>query len=373
MKPTSIISLIIAVLITIVGLVTCFIAQNMAKASGEQLFADRTNGYTTITRTFETEKLERIAINFSTGRVNIYGNCDDRNAEHYSENCKFEIINFGENDFAFNTTGSKVEFNETLALDRFKFWENNFSFNGMRYILNLEQLKALLRKDDEEETEKREKQINVYLTREVTAALAAEAEEAGTAGGEEEAPVWKLNQIMITATGAAGCDITIQNININADYTIKANRVGLDIKDVTTNSAIKAVEGTDGTESRAKSADVFVENSILGKLSVNADELSFRSAGLAFQNSTEFEQSLELNADTGKEIRIGLMYSVTDLNCEIRTTGRILVDNEDRSNPYTHVAGSGNLSVTVKVGDADVTLQADGSSGGGLTGSEGGN
>jgi len=368
-KPTSIISLIIAVLITIVGLVTCFIAQNMAKASGEQLFADRTNGYTTITRTFDTEKLERIAITFSTGRVNIYGNCDDRNAEHYSENCKFEIINFGENDFAFNTTDRKVEFNETLALDRFKFWENNFSFNGMRYILNLEQLKSLLKKD-EEETEKREKQINVYLTREVTAALAAEAEEAEAAGGGEEAPVWNLNQILITATGSAGCDVTIQNININADYTIKANRVGLDVKDVTTNSAVKAVEGTDGTESRAKSADVFVENSIIGFLSVDADEITFRSNGLAFQNSTEFENSLKLNADTGSDIRIGLIHSIVDLNCDIRTTGRILVDNEDRSNPYTHVAGSGNPTVTVKVGDADVTLQADGSSGG-FTGTEG--
>ena len=48
MKPTSIISLIIAVLLTIVGLVTCFIAQNMAESSGEQLFADRSDGNATI-------------------------------------------------------------------------------------------------------------------------------------------------------------------------------------------------------------------------------------------------------------------------------------------------------------------------------------
>ncbi len=357
MKPTSIISLIIAVLLTIVGLVTCFIAQNMAKASGEQLFADRSDGNATITESFDSKNLERISIVFSSGRVSIYGNCDDRNSDHYSDSCKLEIINFGENDYVFKNTNSKAEFNETLALDRFKFWENGFSFKGMRYILNLEQIKALFSKD-KEETEEREKQINVYLTREATAALTEETSEEEGA----ETPAWKLNQISIKATGAAGCDVTIQNININTDYTIVANRVGLDVKDVTTNSAIKASEGIGGTETRARSADVFVENSILGYLSVDADELSFRSSGLAFQNSTEFADSLKLNSDTGGEIRIGLNQPIADLNCEIRSTGRILVDNEDRSNPFTHVAGSGNPTVTVKVGDADVTVLADASS-----------
>ena len=370
MKPTSIISLIIAVLLTIIGLVTCFIAQNMAESSGEQLFADRSDGNATITETFDPKNLERISIVFSSGRVNIYGNCDDRNTDHYSEVCKLEVINFGENDYVFKNTGSKAEFNETLALDRFKFWENGFSFKGMRYILNLEQLKAFFSKD-EEETAEREKQINIYLTREVTAALAAENTDGSESDAEQAAPAWKLNQIQIKTTGSAGCDVTIQNINNNTDYTIIANRVGLDIKDVTTNSAVKAIEGTGGTETRAKKADVFVENSILGYLSVDADEISFRSNGLAFRNFTDFESNLKLNADTGSDLRIGLVHSIVDLNCEIRSTGRILVDNEDRSNPYTHVAGSGNPTVTVKVGDADVTLTADASSGG-FFGTDGG-
>ena len=371
MKPTSITSLIIAVLLTIVGLVTCFIAQNMAKSSGEQLFADRSDGNATITEVFDPKNLEKISVVFSSGRVNIYGNCDDRNTDHYSDVCKLEIINFGENDYVFKNTNSKAEFNETLALDRFKFWENGFSFKGMRYILNLEQLKSLLHRE-KEETEEREKQINIYLTRAVTSALAAESED-GTEQTAEDA-VWKLNQIQIKATGAAGCDVTIQNININADYTIIANRVGLEVKDVTTNSAVKASEGTGGTETRPKSADVVVENSILGYLSIDADELNFRSSGLAFQMSTEFTDSLKLNSDTGEEIRIGLIHSVADLNCEIRSTGRILVDNEDRSNPFTHVAGSGNPTVTVKCGDADVTLLTDTSSSTGFFGADvGGN
>ena len=40
MRPQSIVSLIVAVLLVIVGLVTCMIAQNMAQANGEYLFSE---------------------------------------------------------------------------------------------------------------------------------------------------------------------------------------------------------------------------------------------------------------------------------------------------------------------------------------------
>ena len=40
MKPTSIISLIVAFLLVVTGLVTCFIAQNIASANGEFIFAE---------------------------------------------------------------------------------------------------------------------------------------------------------------------------------------------------------------------------------------------------------------------------------------------------------------------------------------------
>ena len=77
-------------------------------------------------------------------------------------------------------------------------------------------------------------------------------------------------------------------------------------------------------------------------------QLKLKAAPICWHQFTRHKDAIFRSL--GKEIRIGLMYSVTDLNCEIRTTGRILVDNEDRSNPYTHVAGSGNPTVTVKVG-----------------------
>ena len=365
MKPTSIISLIIAVLLTIVGLVTCFIAQNMAKSSGEQLFADRSDGNATITEEFDPKNLERISIVFSSGKVNIYGNCDDRSSPHFSSVCKFEVVNFGENDYVFKATGSKVEFNETLALDRLKFWENGFSFKGMRYILNLEQIRAFFNKEKEED--EKEKQINVYLTRQATAALIEETE--GEAEEAAEEVVWKLNQIQIKATGADGCDVTIQNISIDTDYNIIANRVGLTLKDISTNSAVKVIEGTGGTETCAKSADVSVENAALRYFYVKADKMTFESRGLSFhltQDAAPVEESAEstekenltLTTESG-EIRISIPYSMEILNSEIRSTGRILVDNEDRSNPYTHVAGSGNPTIKVTGGEADVTMVAE--------------
>ena len=370
MKPTSIISLIIAVLLTIIGLVTCFIAQNMARSSGEQLFADRAEGGTSITKEFDPKDLEKISITFSSGAVNIYGNCDDRGSEHYSSSCKMEIVNIPATDFSFNTTNSKLEFNEMLALDRLKFWENGFSFPGMRYILNMEQIRALFSKEKPEA--RNDKQINLYLTREAVKALEEEAEAADTAEeGEAETQnktTWKLNQIQITTTDPAGCNVTIRDVQIDADYNIYAAKYGLNVRNVTTNTAIHAtsVERTANSDI-PKTGTVTIEDSSLGYLSLSAEELDFTSVGLRFLVESESTENMKLNCSGGK-IRIGMADYLAgnfNLGFGIRSTGRIFANNEDVSSPYNHDfnSGSGNplYRVSAEAGSADVKIIIDGS------------
>ncbi|MBQ4349683.1 MAG: hypothetical protein II768_00325, partial [Clostridia bacterium] len=113
MKPTSIISLIVAVLLVIVGLVTCFIAQNMAQSNGEQLFADHVDGNTSISEEINLDNLERISVVFSSGRINIYGNCDTPGADHYSDVSKIELINFKENYYTLTRSSNMLSFDET--------------------------------------------------------------------------------------------------------------------------------------------------------------------------------------------------------------------------------------------------------------------
>ncbi len=345
MKPTSIISLIIAVLLVIVGLVTCFIAQNMAGSSGEQLFADRSDGNAVMTETFDPKNLELISIVFSGGRVNIFGNCDEKGSEHYSDSCRIELINFKENYYVLKSTSSQLSFDETGNItSMLKFWENGFSFKGMRYILNLEQIKSFFRPEEEE----KDKQINIYLTKAATAALAEDAEAAETTGdGEEQPGVWKLNKILVKATGPAGCDVTIDNVHIDTDYNIVANRSTVKVRKTSTSSFINV--GSDSTEVPARRADITVEESSLGYMNLQATNLNFDSAAL------EMVGELAVTSENGV-LRFGMLTPIMNLNTEVRSTGRILVDNEDRSNPYTHVAGSGYPILTVKCGASDVTL-----------------
>ena len=276
MKPTSIISLIVAVLLVIVGLVTCFIAQNMAQSNGEQLFADNVNGNISISEEINLDNLERISVVFSTGKVNVYGNCDTPGADHYSDVSKIELVNFKENYYTLTRSSNLLSFDETGDIkSMLKFWENGFSFKGMRYILNLEQIKSFFRPEEEE----KDKQINIYLTKAATAALAEDAEAAETTGdGEEQPGVWKLNKILVKATGPAGCDVTIDNVHIDTDYNIVANRSTVKVRKTSTSSFINV--GSDSSEVPARRADITVEESSLGYMNLQATTLNFDSAAL---------------------------------------------------------------------------------------------
>ena len=336
MKPTSIISLIVAVLLVIIGLVTCFIAQNMAQANGEQLFADKADGNSTITEDIDLANLERISVVFSSGKVNIYGNCDTLGSDHYSETSKIELVNFRENYYTLNRSSNMLSFDETGDItSMLKFWENGFSFKGMRYILNREQIEEFLKRD--EDADQKVKQINIYLTREATQAASGEE--------GEDAPAKGLKQIQITARGSAGCEVLIDNARTNTDYNILSDHVKLTVRRVRTDSFINVRSEAD---ENAKTAEVRIDSSVLGYLNIRANELNFSSSSLQCANE------LKLTSETGK-ISIAAPSRLTDYNMDIRTSGRILINETDMSSPYTYVSGSGNPMITIESEEADVS------------------
>jgi len=334
-KPTSIISLIVAVLLVIVGLVTCFIAQNMAQSNGEQLFADNVNGNISISEEINLDNLERISVVFSTGKVNVYGNCDTPGADHYSDVSKIELVNFKENYYTLTRSSNLLSFDETGDIkSMLKFWENGFSFKGMRYILNMEQIREFIDQYKNADEEDREKQINIYLTK--------EALEKATAEGEDSLG---LKQIQITARGAAGCEVRLDNMRINTDYNIIAENVTLNVSQTRTDSFINVKSDGDAS---AKKAEVRMENSVIGYLNIRADDLDFASTSLHVRNE------LKLTSKTGT-IRYASPGRLSSYNMEIRTKGRILIDDTDMSSPYSYVAGSGNPQFTIESEEADVS------------------
>ncbi|MCR4905235.1 MAG: hypothetical protein K6A33_04075 [Clostridiales bacterium] len=334
MKPTSIISLIVAVLLVIVGLVTCFIAQNMAQSNGEQLFADHVDGNISITEEISLDSLDIIKIVFSSGKVNIYGNCDTPGSDHYSEVSKLELVNFKENYYTLTRSGNLLSFDETGDItSMLKFWENGFSFKGMRYILNMEQIRELIDQKKNADKEERLKQINIYLTK--------EALEKATEDGDDSPP---LKQIQITSRGAAGCEVRIDNMRTNTDYNITAEKVDLTVSQTRTDSFINVKADAD---SDAKHAKVHLENSVIGYLNIRADDLEFTSTSMHIRNE------LKLTSKTGSILFVSPVR-LSNYNMEIRSKGRIQIDNTDMSSPYSYVAGSGNPTFTIESEEASV-------------------
>lgn len=177
MKPTSVISLVVAVLLFIAGFVTCLVAENMAEAEGRLLFAEtRADGLVTTLDLSETA-ISKLELNVSDAQINIYGQ---------SESSYMELVNFRENYYSFSDSNRVVSFDEIPDVtSMLKFWENGVSFKGIRYLLDFQ-------KEDEPLGDK---VINIYL------------------GGENI----DLKILSITGTG---CDVHMEKLPYSTDFTI---------------------------------------------------------------------------------------------------------------------------------------------------------
>ncbi|MGN1346729.1 MAG: hypothetical protein ACI4V1_08080, partial [Eubacteriales bacterium] len=187
MKPTSIVSLIIAALLVVLGLVTCIIAQNMAKANGEFLFSEtREDGLVNTVDLTESE-ISKIELIVSDAEINIIGRSD--------KSC-IEFVNFRENYYNLSAANRVLSFSEIPDItSMLKFWENGFSFKGMRYILNFAK--------DQKETANTKKVVNLYLSR------------------DKEIKIFEIQANNCTLniegmTSATDYNITVKNAEINA-------------------------------------------------------------------------------------------------------------------------------------------------------------
>lgn len=194
MKPASIISMIVAVLLIIAGFVTCLIAQNMAEAEGQMLFAENRDYGLVNTLDLAETAISKLEINVQDADVHIYGG---------SESSYIELVNFRENYYSCNTSNRVVTFDEVPDVtSMLKFWENGVSFKGIRYLLTF----------GEEEPEG-DKVINVYL------------------GGEN------IDLKIVSITGKT-CNVSLENMTYSADYTITLEEGSLHSKNMKTSSQL---------------------------------------------------------------------------------------------------------------------------------------
>lgn len=285
MKPTSIISLVIAVLLVIVGLVTCFIAQNMAQANGEFLFSEERDNALVQTVDLSDSEISKIEIIVKDAEINIIGR---------AEKSYIEFINFRENYYALSASNRVLSFDEIPdIMSMLKFWENGFSFKGMRYIFNFNN-------QPEKDTQK---VINIYLT------------------SDRTMKIFDIN--------AERCTLNIHNIASPSDYNIVTTEANIFADTVQTTSSFNINSGEN--DSPAQRITLDMNTAIISNLNINSKELQlsadyFRCNGNA-----------NIICETGS-IDIATIRRVSDMYLNLSSdSGSITIEGEQMLSPYTNV------------------------------------
>lgn len=313
MKPASVVSIIVAAVIIVIGIVTCSIANGMAEKSGNLLFArSRGDDYINTVELNEGE-IVRISLDLTDADVNIYGS---------STTSYIEFVNFRETLYSLTSSSASVQFSESPDFSSMlKFWEGGFSFKGMRYIFNPRTYDA-----------SRMKAVNIYLSSDC-----------------------KIKQFNITANRAS---VTLENLSCDADYIFTVNEIDLFASSVKTNSTLRINMGGDtSSEAPADSVKAEFVSSAFANVLVNADRLSL--SGLT--NGVVRAKILCKSGNIDWALpNYALSAPLTDVLVSFTTNGTLTVNGEEHPSPFTYTDGSDEVlcQYELSAGDADVNISS---------------
>lgn len=200
MRATSVIFLIVAVVLVLVGIVTCTVGATLAEEQGIELFdtvADADNNLV-YTYNYAGEGIKKIAVNIGDADVNVYGGSD---ADY------IELINFPQGVYdlsATNLTLSLVDNSSLLKI--FSLGQNGFNFHGFRHFFHSLDI------SDKTRT------VNIYLT--------------------ENSAVTLLDIALKTG------NLTVQNIDRPFDLYGKLEAGDVVLENISTTSDVKLTLGT---------------------------------------------------------------------------------------------------------------------------------
>ncbi len=307
MKPTSIVSLIIAVLLVVLGLVTCMVAQNMATANGEFLFSETREDGLVNTVDLTNSEISKIELIVTDAEINIIGGA--------KEAC-IEFVNFRENYYNLSAANRVLSFSEIPDItSMLKFWENGFSFKGMRYILNF--------KKDQEQAPDAKKIINLYLT------------------SDKEIKIFDIQ--------ADTCKLNIEKMSSATDYIITVDNADITAKGMKTSSHLSVNAKEDIPA--AQSVTFTMTNASIAYLDVNAKELNLDADAYRTTGETN------IVCDAGV-VDIGTVKRPESMKIDLSTeNGTITVDGVVSGDTFTHATQDAEAAkITVKTKTADIKL-----------------
>jgi len=309
LKPTSIISLVVAVVLVICGLVTCMTAQNMAQSNGEYLFSEigtENNVRTVDISESDFSKIELIAENVE---INIYGR---------QEKSYIEFINFRDHYYSLSQSTHVLSFDEIPdVMSMLKFWENGFSFKGMRYIFNI---------GDDKVYENQEKVINVYLQIDTN--------------------------IKIFDIKSDYCTLNIENMTSETDYNILSKEITVNTTSLRTNSSFNINNSDDVTP--ADVVNLNFNSTTLTNVNVNSKEI--------YMNTKLFRYNGEVNfvCDDGL-FDLKTVTKTQRLNFDVTSeSGKVTVEGAEVRSPYTHTGNESSKAILkIESKNAEINIASD--------------
>ena len=315
MKPASVIALIVAAVIIVAGIITCTVANSMANSSGNLLFAESRGDDYVKTIDLSSKELNKISLDFDDADVNIYGS---------SPTSYIEFVNFSETLYSLSVTNISLSFNEIPDItSMLRFWENGFSFKGMRYILNPRTYDS-----------SKMKAINIYLS-----------------------DNYDIKQFDISAKKA---DVLIENLSCNADFIITSDELSLYSSSVRTESMLKVNSGKDVPP--AKKAKIEMDSSHFGAVSISAEELDLNGETYGMISGSVRCEKGFVNWDILHPELSSSAALPSDVSIE--TDGKIRVGGETQKNPFKYNSASDKdfigftLDISAGIADVSVTLPA---------------
>lgn len=305
MKPASIITLIVSVLIVVAGIITCSVAEDMADKAGQSLYSEIDSGNGNV-RTFDFSDLDvnKIELNFNDAEVTVFGG---------SEKCYIEFINFKSNYYSLSTTPSLITFNEVPDITSIlTFWESGFSFKGLRYVFNLN-------RDNTDQNGKKE--VRIYLTDEST-----------------------VKQLYIESKN---CTLNVNDVETATDYVIVSDTVTLNTTNIMTSSALNINTGKDIAP--AKKVTFNSNGDFITNISINTEELQMDARSLMCSGSTN------INFDKGNAVITSSGNMKFHLESE---SGEIIVNSVKSTSPTNVGTSGGNISIISKSGNINVSTGA---------------
>ncbi len=229
MRKKSKLLLLCGGIIIVLGLIVCVVGAIMANSSGDQLFAEKTEKGYVYTYNFSGDEINKVSLDVSDASVNIIGG---------AKKSYIELCNFDENYYSFTMTNRIIQFKESADLKGLlSFWENGFTFKGMRYIFKLGGGSG-------------EKEVNIYL-----------------ADGD-----YVKNFTVEVAKG----EINVRDLSTATDYNMTTGGGSVTMENVETESVVTV------NAPEASTLDIKLSNVTCATLNVNAAKARLTSDKLSF-------------------------------------------------------------------------------------------